>query len=189
MQNWEPWVDLADSGIHVEITGTTRAGIMRFRYPKKNAWIVIENNALRGGGYIQIDVARQEITGANTLPRLYAGNGKPAGFSGYFVIQFDRPFKVGGTWSGGKRSDGVTRQEATEGAPGAFVSFDLKTSTTVEARIGTSFTSIDEARRNLNVEIPNWDFDMVAQQSHDSWNNLLERIHVSGSSLCIGWQN
>ena len=43
----------------------------------------------------QITAARQEITGANTVHRLYAGNGKPAGFSGYFVIQFDRPFKVG----------------------------------------------------------------------------------------------
>jgi predicted alpha-1,2-mannosidase len=176
-------VDLADSGIHVEITGTARAGIMRFRYPKvKNAWIVIENNALRGGGYVQIDGARQEITGANTVHRLYAGNGKPAGFSGYFVIQFDRPFKVGGTWSGGRRSDGLTRQEAVEGAPGAFVSFDLKTGAMVEARIGTSFTSIDEARRNLMAEIPNWDFDVVVKQSRDSWNSLLERIHVGGSS-------
>jgi predicted alpha-1,2-mannosidase len=175
-------VDLADSGIHVEITGTARAGIMRFRYPKKNAWIIIENNALRGGGYIQIDAAQQEVTGANAVHRLYAGNGKPAGFSGYFVIQFDRTFKVGGTWSGGRRSDGITRQEATEGAPGAFVSFDLERGTTVEARIGTSFTSIDEARRNLKAEIPNWDFDAVVKQSRDSWNSLLERVHVGGGS-------
>ena len=76
----------------------------------------------------------------------------------------------------------MTRQEATEGAPGAFVSFDLKTGAMVEARIGTSFTSIDEARRNLKAEIPNWDFDVVVKQSRDNWNSLLERIHVGGSS-------
>lgn len=180
---YEYEVDLADSGIHAEITGTTRAGIMRFRYPKGNKpWIAIENNALRNGGYIQIDAARQEITGANEVHRLYAGNGKPAGFAGYFVIEFDRSFKVGGTWSGAARSDGSTRQEATNGALGAFVSFDLKDGATVQVRIGTSFTSVDEARRNLKAEIPNWNFDAVVGQSRANWNKLLERIKVGGAS-------
>ncbi|OJV41125.1 MAG: alpha-mannosidase [Acidobacteriales bacterium 59-55] len=176
-------VELADTGIHAEITGTTRSGMMRFRYPaKKPAWIVIENNALRGGGFVQIDVTRQEITGANPVHRLYAGNGKPAGFSGYFVIEFDRPFKVGGTWSGEKRSEGSTRQDASDGTPGAYVSFDLSADRIVTARIGTSFTSIDEARRNLRAEIPNWDFDGVANQSRESWNSLLNRIQAGGNS-------
>lgn len=176
-------VDLADSGIHAEITGTTRSGMMRFRYPKgKNAWIAVEDNALKGDGYIQIDAARQEITGVNAVHRLYAGNGRAAGFSGYFVIEFDRPFKVGGIWSGSTRSRGGLRQEATAGAPGAFVSFNLGTGETVEARIGTSFTSIDEARRNLRAEIPNWDFDAVVSQSRESWKSLLERIKIGGES-------
>jgi len=176
-------VELADIGIHAEITGTTRSGMMRFRYPaKKPAWVAIENNALRGGGFVQIDVARQEITGANPVHRLYAGNGKPAGFSGYFVIEFDRPFKIGGTWSGEKRSDGSTRQDAAEGAPGAYVSFDLADDRVVIARIGTSFTSIEEARRNLKAEIPDWDFDAVVDRSRESWNSLLNRIQVAGNS-------
>jgi predicted alpha-1,2-mannosidase len=176
-------VELADTGIHAEITGTTRSGMMRFRYPAKDhAWVAIENNALRNGGFVQIDVKRQEITGANLVHRLYAGNGKPAGFSGYFVIEFNRPFKVGGTWSGEKRSVGSTRQDAVEGAPGAYVSFDLADDRIVTARIGTSFTSIDEARRNLRAEIPNWDFDAVVDRSRESWNSLLNRIQVAGSS-------
>ncbi|HZY71502.1 MAG TPA: GH92 family glycosyl hydrolase, partial [Edaphobacter sp.] len=176
-------VELADTGIHAEITGTTRSGMMRFRYPAKDhAWVAVENNASRNGGFVQIDVKRQEITGANLVHRLYAGNGKPAGFSGYFVIEFNRPFKVGGTWSGEKRSVGSTRQDAVEGAPGAYVSFDLADDRIVTARIGTSFTSIDEARRNLRAEIPNWDFDAVVDRSRESWNSLLNRIQVAGSS-------
>jgi predicted alpha-1,2-mannosidase len=52
----------------------------------------------------------------------------------------------------------------------------------VTVRIGTSFTSIDEARRNLRAEIPNWDFDAVVNRSRESWSRLLDRIQVAGDS-------
>jgi len=49
----------------------------------------------------------------------------------------------------------------------------------VEARIGTSFTSLDEARNNLQSEIPGWDFNAVAAQARDAWNHELGRIQIS----------
>ncbi len=169
-------VDLTESGIHAEITGSLRSGMMRFRFApgEKTGWLSVENNMRLGNGMIRIDPVRQEITGANPVYRLYAGDGQPAGFSGYLVIQFDRPFKVGGTWAGPLRKDGALEQSSSTTRPGAFVSFDLAADETVKVRIGTSFTSIDEARRNLAAEMPDWDFDAAAERARAAWNTALD---------------
>lgn len=161
-------VDLTDSDFHAEVTGTQRSGMMRFRYcaGQGTGWMAVENNVRKGSGSIRIDDARQEITGENPVYRIYAGSGLPAGFSGYFVIQFSRRFTVGGSWDGAKRNEKAA--ESSGSAPGAYVSFDLKSSREVLVRIGTSFVSVEEARRNLAGEIPG--------------SPALLRIQVAGNS-------
>src|ERR1017187_9526610 len=50
---YEYSVSLRDSGIDAAVTGTTRAGIMRFRF--KNAgksWVVVESNGVKGDGAV-----------------------------------------------------------------------------------------------------------------------------------------
>jgi predicted alpha-1,2-mannosidase len=177
-------VDLADSGIHAEITGAERSGMMQFRFSvgRKTGWIAIENNLRLGNGTIKIDPERQEITGQNPVYRIYAGAGKPAGFSGYVVVQFDRPFRVGGTWAGKERNDGGVEQDSAGGNPGAFVSFDLGQDRIVQVRIGTSFTSIDEARRNLQAEMPDWNFDAAVGRARAAWESALSQVRVGGHS-------
>jgi predicted alpha-1,2-mannosidase len=176
-------VDLADSGIHAEITGSERAGMMRFHYAlgTRRGWLAVEDNIRLGTGSIQIDPARQEITGFNPVYRIYAGSGQPAGFSGYVVVQFDRPFTVGGTWTGAQRQGGL-EQKATGAPAGAFVSFDLPTDGTVRVRLGTSFVSVDEARRNLALEMPNFDFDAAVGRAHAAWDAALGKVQVGGNS-------
>ncbi|SFS18243.1 alpha-1,2-mannosidase, putative [Granulicella pectinivorans] len=177
-------VDLADSGIHAEITGSERSGMMRFRFApgRKTGWLAVESNLRLGKGTMRIDPVRQEITGENPAYRIYAGADQPAGFSGYVVVQFDRPFRVGGTWAGGQRHDGALEQESTAGAPGAFVTFGLGADHTVRVRIGTSFTSVEEARRNLAGEMPDWDFDAAAARAHAAWEKALGQVEVGGDS-------
>jgi predicted alpha-1,2-mannosidase len=177
-------VDLADSGIHAEITGAERSGMMQFRFPagSKTGWIAVENNLRLGKGTIQIDPVRQEITGQNPVYRIYAGADQPAGFSGYVVVQFDHKFHVGGTWAGDTRSEGATQQDSSAGNPGAFVSFDLGLDSTVRVRIGTSFTSIDEARRNLQAEMPDWDFNAAVGRARSAWEQALSEIQIGGDS-------
>ncbi len=181
---YEYSVNLSDSGIHAEITGSERAGMMRFRFRpgQKTGWIAVENNLRLGTGSVRIDAARQEITGVNPVYRIYAGDGQPAGFAGYVVVQFDRPFKVGGTWVGSTRREGATEQAATGNMPGAFVSFDLGKDETVKVRIGTSFTSVEEARKNLQAEMPDWDFEAAVARARAAWEAALAEVQVGGSS-------
>jgi len=52
----------------------------------------------------------------------------------------------------------------------------------VEARIGTSFISIDQARANLEKEIPAWDFEGVRAALRETWNRKLALISIEGAS-------
>jgi predicted alpha-1,2-mannosidase len=176
-------VTLADSAIDAELTGTLRAGMMRFHFTTGGkSWILLEANSAIGDGTLQIDVAKNEVLIANPVRRLYAGSGQLAGFSGFYVVQFDHKFKVGGTWAGSDHRPGSTTQQGGTGLPGAYVGFDLKPGETVTMRIGSSFTSLEAARANLSAEIPGWDFDAVVSASKSQWNKELSRISITADT-------
>lgn len=175
--------ELPDLGISTAVTGTTRCGIVRFAFHRGGtAWIDVENIVRPGDGDLVVDTARQEIVGSSKVRRLYAGQGKLAGFSGYVVVEFDHPFHVGGTWSGAELHRGSVRQSSQASPSGAYVTFDVKPGEPVLARVGTSFVSIDEARKNLRAEIPNWNFEKVEWASRAAWNKALSAIEVTGDS-------
>jgi putative alpha-1,2-mannosidase len=73
-------------------------------------------------------------------------------------------------------------QQGADGPPGAYVSFDLKRGETVQAKIGSSFTSIEEARRNLVSEIPGWNFQHVVDQTRADWNMALSKIQIQATA-------
>lgn len=177
-------IDLPELGVKAEVTGTTRCGLIGFTFQNGGpAWISVQNNARPGDGSLSIDAAKGEIAGSNKARRLYAGAGKLAGFAGYVVVEFDHPFHVGGTWAGKEHRPGSTAQESTAAPSGGYVVFDVKPGERVLARVGTSFVSVDEARKNLRAEIPDWDFDAVEAASHAAWDKQLGKIEVKGAAL------
>jgi predicted alpha-1,2-mannosidase len=174
-------VDLPDLGVTASVTGTRRCGLLRFVFRSGGAaWIDLQNNARAGDGSLTIDAAHGEVVGWSKVRRLYAGQGKLAGFSGYVVVEFNHPFHLGGTWSGPEIHPGSTGQTSNASPAGGYVTFDVKPGEVVLARVGTSFVSIDEARKNLRAEIPSWDFAMIEQRSRTAWQKVLSTIEVTG---------
>ena len=162
-------VDLADYDIHADMTGTAHCGMLQFHYGRSGPMrLVIQLNTRpqTAGASIHVDRERNEVWGENPAYRLYAGAGKPAGFSGYFVAQFDRGISGLESWAAG----------GTQTEPrGAALSFDAAPGT-LHVRIGTSFTSVEEARANLTAELPNFDFDATAAAAQVAWDKALNRI-------------
>lgn len=174
--------------ILAEMTGRSRSAIFRFTYPdtKDYPWVVINPNSDEGEGYIEIDVKNREIRGYNPIHRIYQGKGKPAGHKGYFVAKFDCDFEEYGT-SRNIREDSVTKrlisaydETKAENAlfVGAFVHLKLPHDRVVTVKVGTSFTSIEAARQNLDTEIPHWDFNQTRQELNEIWNKHLGRIEI-----------
>ena len=159
-------VRLENFGVKTELAGSVRSGMMRFNFSaNKESYLYIRVNSDEKQGKIWVDKQNNEILGYNPVFRIYQGWGKSAGFSGYFVIQCDRPFKE----IGQIRTD----QQL-------IVSFGKEKN--VKVRVGTSFTSLDAARKNLNSEITNWDFDQLVKATEAEWNNTLGKIQVKTSS-------
>jgi predicted alpha-1,2-mannosidase len=180
---WHYGVTLEDSGIYAEMTGSARAGLLRFRFSgSSEAVIVIQPNSRPGEGEIHVDLPAREIYGVNPVHRLYAGSGKLAGFSGYFVARFDQAFSSSGTWSGAAVHESSRVERGGAGQLGAFARFRLEGGGQVSVRVGTSFTSVEEARRNLQAEIPDWDFERARNAAETAWRRALSRIEIRGAS-------
>ena len=177
-------VELPDLDLAVSATGTLHCGLLRFVFRKGGtAWIDVQNNARAGDGLLTVDPAHYEITGWNKVRRLYAWQGKLAGFRGYIVVEFNHSFHVGGTWKGSQLHRGSIQEVSDASPSGGFVTFDVKAGEAVLARIGTSFVSVDEARKNLRAEIPTWDFTNIVAASHAAWDKALGTIEVSGNAM------
>ncbi len=174
--------NITDRNIISEMTATKRSGFFRFSWLfPQNPTVIIDVNSDEGQGYVKIDLENQEIVGYNPVHRIYNGNGKPAGFKGYFVAKFDKEITKTGTYAGTEYFHNTTEQQDKNNI-GAYVTFDLKEGETLKMKMGTSFTSINNARENLETEIPDWDFDKTKRDLEKSWNAVLGTVDVEGGT-------
>ncbi|RNC64047.1 GH92 family glycosyl hydrolase [Proteiniphilum sp. X52] len=175
-------VELKDYNIKAEITGLSRSGIMQFDFRQEgNHYIVIEPNSDEGLAYIKINPEKKEIIGYNPVHRIYQGYGMPAGFSGHFVIQLNDDIEEFGIWEGKNSHKGKREAKGDDYPIGAWIKLSTSKSKKIGVKIGTSFTNIENARKNLQAEIPHWDFNSVRQQSSDIWNKTLGKIEIESN--------
>jgi predicted alpha-1,2-mannosidase len=52
----------------------------------------------------------------------------------------------------------------------------------VNFKYGISFISIEQAKNNLEKEMPNWDFEKVKNNAKEKWSNVLNQIEVEGGT-------
>ncbi|MDP4283657.1 MAG: GH92 family glycosyl hydrolase [Bacteroidota bacterium] len=181
--------------IKSEIAASSRCAILQFTFPaSQDAHIIIQgidlNPELKDWandydqriktlrGYVKVNKAKNEITGYNP-DRMSAQIG-PAlpNFKGYFVIQFDKPFQSFGTWDGDTINPSSLEQYGTR--MGAYIGFETKEGEKIHVRIATSFISIDQARKNLAMELNGKNFNALVQSTRNVWQKSLERFKVKG---------
>jgi predicted alpha-1,2-mannosidase len=188
-----------NKSIQAEMTATARCGILKFTFPEsKESHILIQglnvddtpepawmpnlnskNTRLQKVAYISINKEKNEITGYNPDRQSFNLGPELKNFKGYFIIQFDKPFTVFGCWNHDSIKSNLTELYSKKRS-GAYVSFSTKKNDIVKVRIATSFISIEQARENLNKEIPDWDFEKICQQTRDIWQKSLENIKIEG---------
>ncbi|HTY11702.1 MAG TPA: GH92 family glycosyl hydrolase [Bacteroidota bacterium] len=176
-------VFLEKYNIRTEITATTRCGLLRFTFGRSDrGTIFIEPNSDFGEGSLVIIPEKKEIVGFNPVHRIYQGWGKRAGFCGYFVAQFSRGFASYGVYHDSTRQTG-NREISNLKKSGGFVSFALAPSENITVKIGTSFTSAEEARKNLERETNGLDFDAAKERLKTRWDAMLSKVQVRGGSM------
>ena len=164
-------VRLEDYGIDAEMAPSMRAAHMRFTYDWPGKPYVVFD-AHPGGGTVEVDVEARTVSGFNED----CGFRKVPGFRFYFVLEFDRNFVEHGTWH--DRGAFLDSTRETGHHVGAFVSFALDKGEAVNVRIGTSFVSKEQARRNLDRELPGWDIELVKAKAREAWSQELGRVQA-----------
>ncbi|UCD51961.1 MAG: glycoside hydrolase family 92 protein, partial [Phycisphaerales bacterium] len=180
--------DLTDYGIKAELTSTTRCGFHRYTFPQNRAGRVLID--LQFGAEYALQVRGVEIRKADEdriegLSTYHSQCWGPEGLQDYtvhFVIEFDQSITSFGIWQDEDVRAGVDRfrAEAVKDA-GAYAEFDTRVHRVVQARVGLSLVSIENAAVNLKTEVTEpfgWDFDAVRRHHVQTWNELLGRIEI-----------
>jgi len=172
----------ASRQIRTEITATDHCGFLRFTFPAHSrASVVVEATRTGVMGFVRVDPAAREIVGYNPdRMDAHLTSVRLPNFKGYFVVRFNKPFVAHGVYAG----EALRSAEATAQDPnvGAYVSFEPGADQVVQATVGTSFISIEQARANLRAEIPSWNFDAVRAQLKSIWNEKLAMVSLEGAS-------
>ncbi|AZM44632.1 hypothetical protein DMB38_01350 [Streptomyces sp. WAC 06738] len=181
-------------GITAELTCTDRVGLHRYTYDAAGASeIVVNLGGVLGEAEMRdarvTRVSDREIEGyvaqVGTLTDgYYYGQSDNKHTKLYFSIRFDRAFDSLHGWADGELVDGgAAVGEVEGGGAGFYVRYGgLDAGEQVQVKVALSFTGVAGARKNLEAELPGWDFDAVKAASQEHWNRLLGRIDVEGGT-------
>ncbi|EIW62378.1 glycoside hydrolase family 92 protein [Trametes versicolor FP-101664 SS1] len=188
-------MDALEGGtIHAEQSATSRVGHLRFTFEDTTTpYVLVEatrasvmgsddpTNVTYPYGSINIDPSRREITGHNPERQDFIIGPSPApSFAGYFCARFDVPFDSFGVAQNGSVSDSVT--EGTGTLLSGFARFAPGTKR-VDVRVGVSFISVEQARKNLEKEIPDGtSLEKTAAKTRAEWAEKLDRVKVEGAT-------
>ncbi|QWF85007.1 GH92 family glycosyl hydrolase [Amycolatopsis sp. CA-230715] len=153
-----------DNGIKTEIAPSDHAAMFRFTFPGKEKNLVFDNVNNLGG--LTLDQAAGTLSGFTD-----AKSGLSAGAGRMFVYaSFDRK-PVSGAKLPGEGRDNVR----------GYLKFDGADAVTM--RIATSLVSVEQAKKNLALEIaPNTSFDAVRDAAQSAWDKALGVIEVEGAT-------
>ena len=172
--------------IKTKMASTLRCAIFNITFPAGNDnHIFIEasrkiTHEKEFKGFIQILPETNEIVGFNSDRYSYMLGPDLPNFKGYFVMQFSKPFSRMGTWEKDLLFEG--NMEQTADYLGGYVYFETKKNELVQAKVASSFISIEQARENLRKEIPAWDFQKVVADNREHWKTYFDRVTVEGNS-------
>ncbi|MDQ1654074.1 MAG: hypothetical protein QOI35_3274 [Cryptosporangiaceae bacterium] len=155
-----------ENGIKTEIAPTDHAAMMRFTYPGSDANLIFDNVNNNGG--LTLDKDGRTVTGFSDQR-----SGLSVGAGRMFVYGvLDKPVTASGMLPNGGGAN-VT----------GYMKTDLGDSKTLTLRIATSFLSVDQAKKNLALEITDSDtFDNVKNRAEDAWDAKMKTIQVEGAT-------
>ena len=174
---------LQDYGIRAEMTATTRVAYQRYTYPASEESHLLFNIGSRMGesGAVKDAEVRLNDDGTIegyvvTLPEYVKKYQPGAEVPIYFSAVVDKKPTAWGIFMGRNRTPDV--REAKGVGAGLYLTFPTKEGEKVTAKVGISYTSVANARRNRVTEARRKSFDQVRRQAHDSWQEHLSRIAV-----------
>lgn len=170
-----------DTTIVAEMTARTRTGYHKYTFPTDTAYFYIDlGDAFAGrptdGAYIA-------ITGDRTLEGYVIGGnvtGRTTNFYKlYFAIEFEKAFTTAQLYD---NSEALTTDTEERGANvGAVISIDGVAGEPIYAKVTLSPISIEQAKRDMASEAPDFNFDDARADAKAAWQDILSRVVITDS--------
>ncbi|MBP8822863.1 MAG: GH92 family glycosyl hydrolase [Flavobacteriales bacterium] len=155
-------VHLDDPNVDVELTATKRVGVHRYAFNGHAARAFVldlrHRDPLLAGSIVQSGPS--EISGERRSSS-WARDQRL-----FFCIRFNGPVELEKN-----RSDSTVAVITLPAGTGQVL-----------VKVGISAVSVEGARKNLEAEMPGWDFDAVRKQAEEAWDKELGRMEVLGGT-------
>ena len=158
-------VPLTRYGITAEMTATNRVGLHRYTFPaSENAAVVFDLQ--NGGCWDKANETFIEACGDKALRGYRYSRGWARDQRIYFYAEFSKPF-------------GDLHIHSEDYMPlFAKADFGATEGEQVMLKVALSPVSMEGAQKNLQAELPDWNFEAVAAEADRLWNEELAKIKV-----------
>jgi len=184
-------VELDDYSIKAELTATSRVGFHQYTFPKsEDAHIILDmgHGIYNYEGKVLWSHLRVENDTLVTGYRITQGWARTNYL--YFAMVFSKPIetygsqneiphKYKGFWKGGDLKNNfpeIAGKDLT-----AFFDFKTKENEKVKVKFALSAVSTDGALKNLQAEVPHFDFEKTRIETKNRWQNELAKIQLDAT--------
>ncbi|MEZ7675079.1 GH92 family glycosyl hydrolase [Prevotella sp. 20925_1_30] len=149
------------SGIRVELTATQRVAFHRYSFPADATKGYIALNLAQGIGWDKMTSCKFKQESDKTITGFRMSEGWAKDQRVYFVAEFSEPVKL---------------EENERDTIGIFSV--ASTNQPLLVKVGISAVSVENARENLQQELPGWNFASVVSKANAVWNRELSKIAI-----------
>ena len=172
---------LRDYNVRAELSATERAGIHRYTFPKsETSHFILDLTHVSGGNPQAVTWSQLKVIGNDTLAGARRTSVWAHGREVFFYMKFSRPFSRAELLSNDRVLTGT--RETTGTSLKSLVHFNTAENEAVAVKTGISGVSIEGAQRNLEAEIPHWNFDAVRHSAEAAWQHELSKIRIETSN-------
>ncbi|WP_339916870.1 GH92 family glycosyl hydrolase [Yeosuana marina] len=181
-------VELKSYGIKAQLTASERVGFHQYNFPKSDNAHIILDMVYNVYQYDNKNVWTSiRVENDSTITGYRQTKGWARDRKVFFAMKFSKPFKS----YGHKKYDHVIydgfyrKFHQFENFPEmagknirAYFNFDTKNNEIIQIKMALSSVSSAAALKNLEAEIPDWNFEKIKAETKKKWNKELSKIEV-----------
>ena len=175
-------VSFRTSGIKAEMTATARVGLHRYTLPANPDTHFVVDLAhgtfdASSTNHTRVLSAHLQIATSDTLVGGRRVGEWADGRHVYFAMRFSRPFTSSQFFSAGEKLDSSARSVKGTSLK-CVLSFPTAGQEVIQVKVGISAVSTEGALKNLEAEVPGWDFDGARRSAKQQWDRELSKIVI-----------
>ena len=161
---------LRDYAIRAELTATERAGMHKYTFPKSDtSHFIVDLFHHYGNDPREVRNADLKVTSPDTIAGGRTVYQWAKGRQIYFAMKFSKPF--------------LSSEMVTDGPhPKCLLRYQTAQDEVIYVKTGISAVSVEGALKNLEAEIPDWNFDRVRERARQAWQRELSRVRIETSN-------